>query len=177
MARWRRCLPVLLCVATTSLPAQTPKEFQVKAAFIYNFTKYVEWPEGHFENGHRPIVIAILGRNPFGGELEKIIQGRKVGGRSLTVRVLASADEAKNADVLFICEGEDKLPEATWQALRDASVLTTGESDDFARHGIITFVVEGDKVRFAVNIAAAERAQLKMDAQLLKLATSVHRIP
>ena len=114
-ARWRRCLPLLLFVIVTPVRAEVSKEYQVKAAYVYNFTKFVEWPEGHFQDEHRAIVIAILGRNPFGDELEKILQGRTVGGRPLTVKILASAEEAKTVDVLFVCEGEEKRLESLWE--------------------------------------------------------------
>lgn len=155
--------------------AEVSKEYQVKAAFVYNFTKFVEWPREHFGDDHRAIVIAVLGQNPFGDELEKILRDRKVGGRELIIKTLASVDDARTADVLFVCDGEEKHLEAVWPSLHAAGVLTIGESTDFAAQGMITFVLEGDKVRFAVNLASVERAHLKFSAQLLKLATTVRR--
>ncbi|MDB6167459.1 MAG: YfiR family protein [Verrucomicrobia bacterium] len=172
---------MLLAAAALSparLPAEVSKEYQVKAAFLYNFTKFVEWPTQHFAHEERPILIGILGRNPFGEELDKILRGRKVAGRELEVKVLASPEEAKTVDVLFVCEGEEQRLAGLWQPLLKAGVLTVGESGRFGElGGMVVFLLEGDKVRFSINLGQAEQAQLKLSAQLLKLATAVRRNP
>ena len=150
------------------------REYQVKAAFLYNFTKFVEWPSQHFANEDRPLVIGVLGRNPFGGELEQITWGRRVNGREITIAFIDTAAAAAAADLVFVCAGEESRFEAMSTALRQAQVLTIGESPRFAdAGGMITFLREADKIRFAVNRDSAERAGLKISAQLLKLATDV----
>jgi len=150
------------------------KEYQVKAAFLYNFTKFVEWPAQHFATEDRPVVIAVLGHNPFGEELEQITRGRRVNGREITIAFIDTAAAAAAADLVFVCAGEESRFEAMSTALRQAQVLTIGESPRFAdAGGMITFLREADKVRFAVNLDSAERAGLKISAQLLKLATDV----
>jgi len=158
----------------TATAETVSREYQVKAAFLYNFTKFVEWPSQHFTNEDRPLVIGVLGRNPFGGQLEQITRGRRVNGREITIAFIDTAAAAAAADLVFVCAGEESRFEAMSTALRQAQVLTIGESPRFADvGGMITFLREADKVRFAVNLDAAERAGLKISAQLLKLATDV----
>lgn len=169
----------LLCLGglpTRGADADVSKEYQVKAAFLYNFTKFVEWPRERFADATSPIVIGVLGRNPFGDVLGKIVQGRTVNGRALQVRLIARADELAAVHLLFVPAGEeDRLPAAAWQ---NAAVVAVGESADFAAHGgTIIFTREADKVCFAINLASAGRAGLKISAQLLKLATDVRRKP
>lgn len=177
IAWWQRLL-LLGLLAGSTVQAEIPKEYQVKAAFLYNFTKFVEWSPQHFASGERPIVIGVLGRNPFGDELEKIVRGRNVNGRAITVKVITSILEARSTDLVFVCAGEERQLDGKWRQLQDAGVLTVGESKVFSDHGgTITFLLEGDKVRFAINLAAGESAGLKISAQLLKLATTVHRNP
>jgi hypothetical protein len=156
--------------------ADVPKEYQIKAAFLYNFTKFVEWPAQHFTTDSHPIVIGVLGRNPFGEELEKIIKGRRGNGREIAIAFVETSADAVSADLVFVCVGEESRFEAMNAALCQAQVLTVGESPRFAQAGgIITFLREADKVRFAINLESAGRAGLKVSAQLLKLATEVQR--
>ena len=169
----------LLCLAghpTRGADAEVRKEYQVKAAFLYNFTKFVEWPQARFANDTSPIVIGVLGRNPFGDELAKIVNGRTVNGHPILVKLIATADEVPAVHLLFVPAGEEnRLLPAAWQS---AAIVVVGESGAFATlGGTITFTREADKVRFAINLATAERAGLKISAQLLKLATAVHRKP
>jgi hypothetical protein len=167
---------VLLGLATLPLQAEVPKEYQVKAAFLYNFTRFVEWPAGRFADDASPIVIGVLGQNPFGDELEKAIAGRTVNGRSIMAKSVTAAEEISGVHILFVPAGaENRVPAAVWQ---NTGILTVGETEAFAAPGgTITFVREGDKVRFAINLGSAERSGLKLSAQLLKLATAVRRKP
>jgi hypothetical protein len=152
------------------------KEHQIKAAFLYNFTKFVTWP------AHRPgrpdpvFVIGVLGRNPFGNELENIARGRKVGGLPLQVRHLVSVQDATQVDLLFVPSGEEAQLGSDLPALHASAVLTVGESASFAAlGGIINFHMVKDKIRFEINRAAGTRAQLKISPQLLKLALSARK--
>jgi hypothetical protein len=169
-------LLVLVGPAVSDADPSVAKEYQLKAAFLYNFTKFVEWPSQRFADETSPIVIGVLGRNPFGDELEKIVQGRKINGRTVAVRLLNSAAEARAVHVLFVSAGAEPQLADAMDALRTAGVLTVGESDKFmALGGVITFALETGKVRFEINQDAGENAGLKISAQLLKLATAVHR--
>ncbi|MFA6289772.1 MAG: YfiR family protein [Opitutaceae bacterium] len=169
----------LLCLAGHAAIGATPavsKEYQVKAAFLYNFTKFVEWPASRFPDDTSPIVIAVLGRNPFGDELAAIIRTRKVNGRELVVKIIASADEAATAHLLFVGADEETLLVGKMEPLQKAGVLTVGESPRFiASGGIINFTLETDKVRFQINPLAGQQAGLKISAQLLKLAMIVRK--
>lgn len=156
------------------LRADVSKEYQLKAAFLYNFAKFVEWPAERFANETSPIVIGVVGRNPFEAELANIVKGRTVNGRAIVVKSITTASEVRSLHLLFLPGGEEtRLPAAAW---RDVAVVTVGESAEFAAlGGTITFTQEGDKVRFEINLATAERDGLKISAQLLKLAASVRR--
>lgn len=170
---WRGGL-VLLGLSALTLHAEVSKEYQLKAAFLYNFTKFVEWPAARFAEANSPIVIGVLGQNPFDGELDKIVSGRTVNGRAILVKLIHSADELAAVHLLFVPAGEEtRLPAAAWT---NAALVAVGESESFAAlGGTITFTHEGDKLRFEINIAAAERDGLKISAQLQKLATVVRR--
>jgi len=159
-----------------SADAPVSKEYQLKAAFLYNFTKFVEWPSHRFAQTNSPIVIGVLGRNPFGDELEKIVKDRKVNGRDILVTNITASAGVKAVHMVFISAGEEELWRETLASLRNTAVLTVGESAVFARTGgMINFTLQADKVRFEINQDPAETAGLKLSAQLLKLATAVNR--
>lgn len=152
-----------------------PKEYKLKAAFIYNFAKFVEWPASVFPNNGSPIVIGVLGRNPFGNELLDAVRDRRIDGRSIEIKQVRTAAEAGATQILFVSAGEER----NFGALKNVlgiGVLTVGESALFAKQGgTINFNLAGDKLRFEINMAAARRSDLRISAQLLKLATSIHR--
>jgi hypothetical protein len=148
-----------------------PSEYQLKSAFLFNFAKFVEWPPEAFAKGRSPIVIGILGENPFGGDLERTIRNKTISNRSLAVKEIRSLAEATNCHILFISTSEkQRLPEII-QGLRGASVLTVGETERFTEAGgMINFVLEGNKIRFRINDEAAKSAGLKISSKLLSLA-------
>jgi hypothetical protein len=154
------------------------KEYQIKAAFLYNFTKFVEWPADRFKHDRSPIVIGVLGKNPFGEELEKIVRDRKVNRRDITILQLQTAGDALSTHAVFVAAGEEGLVEKEIGSLTCAGVLVVGESERFcALGGTVTFTTAGDKVRFEINVGAAERGGVKISAQLQKLAAVVSRKP
>ena len=169
------CLVALLVFFST-VRGEVLKEYHIKAAYLYNFTKFVEWPTARFPNETSPIVIGVFGRNPFGDELEKIAEGRTVNRRAILVKLIHTADEMRTVHLLFVPASEEtRLPAAAWQ---DDAILTVGESEGFAAlGGTITFTREADKVRFTIDIMSTGSTGLKISAQLLKLATEVHRKP
>ena len=173
-----RVLAGCLCLASVAVQAaegKVSKEYQVKAAFLYNFTKFVEWPPARFADKSSPIVIGLLGPNQIGDELVNIVAGRKANGRNLVVKEITSLAETGPVQVVFIGAGEDLALHELLPVLHAAGILTVGESPQFtAAGGMITFVLEADKVRFEINRDASEQAGLKISAQLLKLATAVH---
>jgi hypothetical protein len=151
------------------------REYKVKAAFVYNFAKFVEWPAQKLGADNAPLVVGVLGPNPFGDELENALKGRQINGRPLVVRQFENIETARAAHLLFVTlNDESKLR----KAFKEYGVLTVGQSEAFARSGgIITFTFENDKLRFEINIGAAEQAGLKISAQLQKLATTVRKGP
>jgi len=170
----------LLLGAALQLCAQAPAfdEYQVKAAFLYNFAKFVEWPSGAFTNSTDPIEICIVGQNPFGSTLENMVQGKKVGNRAFAVRQLPDAQQAKGCQILFIGAGEWKRVRTLLDALKGAPVLTVGETDDFTSFGgVIAFQLEGPRVRIQIALEPAERAKLRISSKLLSLAEIVKKQP
>jgi len=153
----------------------SPTEYQIKAAFLYNFAKFVEWPPQAFADAQSPIVIGVLGKNVFDDNLEKIIHGKTVNNRPFLFKELHTATEATNCHILFISVSEkEKLPKIL-ESLRGTSVLTVSESDQFiASGGMINFVIEDQKVHFQINDKAAKKAGLKISSKLLSLAAHSH---
>ena len=150
------------------------KEYKVKATYLFNFAQYVEWPASAFPSAGAPITIGVLGSDEFGSFLDELVQGATVGGRPLHIIRSRQVDELKTCQVLFVSRSESARLAETLSALGDSGVLTVGESAGFAgRGGIIGFVLDGDKVRFEVNLGAAQRKGLKLSAQLLRLSRIV----
>jgi hypothetical protein len=176
----RGALALALAAALVALPARRARaaatvagEYEVKAAFLYNFARYVEWPPGAVPAG-QPFVIAVLGHDPFGPALDAVLRGRTIRDRPLAVRRLARLDEMETAQVLFIARSEGDEVARILRRLEGQPVLTVGEEPDFAQQGgVVRFRVDQDRVGFEINIDSAERAGLKMSSQLLKLARIV----
>jgi hypothetical protein len=164
----RRFLAALaLCACTESASGQDAAlEYRVKAAYLFNFTKFVEWPETAVQN-IAAFNICAAGRNPFGPALSSTFMGETAAGLPLMARVVG-ADAVSSCQVLFVPRG---VAAGTYlRAVGVSPVLTVGESPGFlAQGGAINFVIEGGRVRFAINQAAAERAHLRISSRLLQL--------
>ena len=164
-------LSVALC-ASTPASAQAPafNEYQVKAACVLNAARFVSWPASAFSSADAPLVIGILGENPFGSTLQEVVSGAKVRGRRLTVRRVG-LNEARDCHILFVSRSErDRLP-TILGALGDATVLTISEIDRFVQSGgTIGLALDQGKIRFEINQDAANQARLKIDSQFLLLA-------
>lgn len=147
------------------------KEYRLKAAFLYNFSKFVEWPPHAFPSAESPLVIGVFRANPFGDELEKAVTGRRINGRQIVVMVVSSAAAARQTHLLFVGAGYDSRLAELGDALQGSAVLTVGESEAFSSNGgMITFLLQSDSLRFTINKRPAQRASLKISAQLQKLA-------
>jgi hypothetical protein len=175
--RW--LLPVIVLAAVTWRPscayAQAgPTEYQVKAAFVLNFAQFIEWPQGSFASADSPILVGVLGKDPFGDALEATFAEATAQGRRLVVRRGGHVDEMRDCHLLFISASERDRHSEVLAALKDVSVVTISETEGFARRGgIINFYFEGKKVRFEINPGAAQRKHLKISSQLLKRAKIV----
>jgi hypothetical protein len=154
--------------------AQSRSEYQVKAIFLYNFAKFVEWPHEAGEGKGDPVSICIVGDDPFGNLLDDSIKDKAVGGRKLVVRRLKVGQNVKDCQIAFISSSEKLHIRTFLEGLKGASVLTVGEMEGFATlGGVINFTMQESRVRFEVNVEAAERAELKISSKLLNLATIV----
>ena len=148
-----------------------PTEYQLKAAFLFNFAKFVEWPPAAFASKTNAIVIGILGQNPFHDDLAQTVRNKTVDNRPLVVKEVLSAAEATNCHILFVSTSEkEKLPDIL-KALKGSSVLTVGEMDHFTESGgMINFVIKENKIRFQINSDQAAKAGLKISSKLMSLA-------
>jgi hypothetical protein len=165
-----------LSLGVASLQASEPtgaREYAVKAAFLYNFTKFVEWPAECFRAPDAPFVIGVLECEPLHTELEKAVRGRKVNGRNVVVQHYRHASEIAAPHALFV-GGAEASNRDILKRLEARSVLAVGESAAFLElGGTIGFVFEDDKIRFVIDMSAAKRARLKVSAQLQKLAQEI----
>ncbi|HWM90554.1 MAG TPA: YfiR family protein [Thermoanaerobaculia bacterium] len=161
---------LLLAGPVTPAAAQTP-EYDLKAAFLYNFVKFVEWPEDAFDGERAPVAICVFGEDPFGRTLDAVIQGERVGERRLVVQRPDSLDDLKDCHVLFVSRSERERMREVLDEVEGRPVLTVSDTDGFLRAGgVINFVPEGSKVRFRINPEAAERGGLRISSKLLRLA-------
>ncbi|HXU83425.1 MAG TPA: YfiR family protein [Polyangia bacterium] len=154
-----------------------PKEYQVKAAFLYNFAKFVEWPTVAFEKPQTPYSICVLGTDPFGEDLD-IAAAENVQGRRMMVRRTGELRNLGACHILFVSASERRRLPAIFEALGNAPTFTVGEDEDFVRAGgCLRFFVVENKVRFEINLQATERARLKVSAKLLNLARVIGKTP
>jgi hypothetical protein len=165
----------LVLLATVSgggmnLSAQTTREYEVKAAFLFNFAQFIDWPTGAFTNTDTPFVIGILGNDPFGAALEATVQGETINNRKIIIKRAATVADLADCQLIFVSKSEKGHVTEILSALDSRPVLKVSELEGFAQQGgNINFYLEGGKVRFEVNPAAAERDGLKVSSQLLNL--------
>ncbi|HXQ35106.1 MAG TPA: YfiR family protein [Anaerolineales bacterium] len=154
-------------------------EYLIKAGFIFNFAKFVDWPPTTFAQADSPIVIGILGTDPFGTIIDKIVQDKKVGARGFVVKRLkwgADLKELSTCKILFVGASEKAHMDELVQIVRGLPILTVGETPGFAeRGGVIRFVLEDNRVRFEVNVEAARQADLTISSRLLTLAKIIQQ--
>ena len=156
-----------------SLAQEHPSEYQVKAAFMFNFAKFVDWPPEVFAGSNSPIVLGILGKNVFGSDLEKTIRDRKVNNHAFQFTNFTSAAEATNCHILFISPSEKENFSKIISGLHSASVLTVSETEGFIKAGgMINFKFEGSNIRFEISDETAKKAGLKISSKLLTLAVA-----
>jgi uncharacterized protein DUF4154 len=162
-------------VPTDSLAQAAPDpEYQLKAVFLFNFAQFVEWPTSAFPNSQTPLVIGILGDDPFGPYLDETVRGETVNDRPLVVRRYRSVEEITTCHILFISRREEGRVKGILDSLRGRSVLTVSDADRFAsRGGMIRFVTDHHRIRFRINLEAAKSASLTLSSKLLRPAQIV----
>jgi hypothetical protein len=161
--------------AFAAAQANQPSEYEVKAAFLFNFTKFVEWPDSSFRDAQAPLVIGIVGDDPFGDSLPRIVAGQKAQGRSISIVKYRRGDDLRHTHVLFIGASERQHSAEILSGLQDASVLTVSDIDGFAEAGgVMQFVIQENRVHFIVNLDAATQSKLRVSSKLLVLARVIN---
>jgi len=184
-AAWRACIAAIAigcawpaAIAFAQTPAKTASgeasETRVKAAFLYRFPHYVEWPASAWAKADSPYVIAVVNDDEIAEELQKISAGRPIGNRPVTVQKLQPGESLSNAHVLFIGDSE-RARQAQWlkQAAGQAILVVTETDGALAQGSIINFRIAEERVRFEISLDAADKAGLKLSSRLLSIAISV----
>ncbi len=167
----------LLALAPGRLAAQeaAPLEYRIKAAYLLNFARYVEWPRESFDTPASPIRVCVLGTDPFGGALEATLAGRTAQGRPIAVAQVEAPAEARDCHMVFIARAEWRRRPDVLRAVQAEGVLTVGEGEEFtAAGGVLSFVPIERTVRFTVNLARGDDARLRISSRMLALASEVH---
>jgi YfiR/HmsC-like len=187
MLRRQGILIIALSIALSGAPeafaqasdASDSSEYLIKAGFIYNFAKFVDWPSAAFAQPDSPIVIGILGTDPFGNLIDRIIENKKIGARGLVVKRLkwgTDLKDLKECKILFVGASEKAHLDDLLQIVKTLPILTVGEAPGFAeRGGVIRFVLEDNRVRFEINVEAAHQADLTISSRLLTLARIIQQ--
>lgn len=182
----RSCLAVLVLLSPRFQPgasaqANQATEYQVKAAFLFSFAKFIDWPEKSFADPQSPFTICVIGRDPFGTVLDLDSSGKTIGDRVVIVNRFAFSSatvSARKCQVAFISASEQSHYREIIDSFRGQSTLLVGDADGFASSGgAIEFLLEQNHIRFAINPEAADRADLKVSSKLLALAEIVHDDP
>lgn len=167
-------LVFVLGAEATSMSAQPVQEHEIKAAMLFNFARFVEWPPHAFENERAPLVIGILGGDPFGPLLDELVRNEVVKDRSVAVRRLQRLEDADRCQILFIGDTEAGRFERILKTLQDRPVLTVGNLEGFARSGgMVRFLTVHGRIRLRVNLAAARGAGLQISSKILRAADIV----
>lgn len=168
---WLGLLPWLLAGLAAAAPLSTKREYQVKAGFLFNLAQFVDWPDAAFPRPDTPVIIGVLGDDPFGGALEEVVRGEEAHGRALRIRHYQRVEEVDECHVLFISRSEAARLEQVLAALRGRSVLTVGDFENFARRGgMIRFVTDKNKIRMRISRDVALAAGLKISSKILRAA-------
>jgi hypothetical protein len=162
----------LLLPGVLELPVQSAStpEYQVKAIFLFNFAQFVEWPPTAFPDRQTPLVIGILGQDPFGAYLDETVRGEKVNNRPLTIRRYRRVEEIQTCHVLFISRSEEGRLDQILASLKYRKILTVADGDSAAQSSVmIRFVTQQNKIRLRINPEAAKAANLTISSKLLRL--------
>ncbi len=176
----RSIVLALAAVSAAPLPraaaATAPEatEYQIKAVFLYNFAQFVDWPPEAFADPQAPLVIGILGDDPFGASIDEAVRGERVNNRPMEIRRFRETDDFSNCHILFISHSEEGRLDEVLGRLKGRSILTVSDIDGFSKEGgIIRFVVESSKVRLRINLEASKQARLRISSKLLRRAEIV----
>ena len=156
--------------------SQSQREYQIKAAFLYNFTKFVEWPTDRFANESASIILCVIGMDPFGATLEDTVAGKAVKGRPIDIGRIDTVDELDACHLIFVGLSEPDRLRQIVAISHAANALTVGDIEDFIEYGgVIGLIKRANKIQFEINLISAKQARLKLDLRLLRLANSVKK--
>lgn len=168
----------LLTVPVARAQGAKPTDYEVKAAYLYNFGRFVEWPVKITAANTGPFTICILGEDPFGQALDAALAGETIGNQRVAARRISNPQMSTDCQILFISSSEANRLNKIVEALDKSAVLTVSDIPQFSQHrGMIQFVSEGNRIRFEVNLTATQRAGLTLSSELLKVATAVRKNP
>jgi hypothetical protein len=161
---------MIISLSSAYAQDRNPGEYQVKAAFLYNFAKFVEWPDKKFTRTGAVINICVLGEDPFGFAFDTM-RDETIGNKKLVIKRFKTPQRVEECHVLFISGSEKERLEQIVKSLTGLSILTVGDTEGFAQKGVImNFYIEGNKVRFGINVDSVNRSGLKISSRLLRLA-------
>jgi len=164
-------LAVLLNMPGSARADEDNREYQIKAAFIYNFAQFTTWPDKAFANDDSPFVVAVIGQDPFNQALESACDGKTIAGHPMEVRHIDSPEQIVGCHLLFVPESEDDHLDDIFKVVADRPILTVGESPKFPwAGGTIRFLIEDHKMRFEINPDSAAKAALRISSKLMSLA-------
>ena len=170
------CALSLSLSAAVGVHAAPTPEYLIKAAYLYNFALFVGWPADAFSTPDAPIVIGIVGADPFDQALDRTVQNKRINRRPIVVRRLNWGSDLRQCHMLFISASEAAKAADMPARLEGLPILVVGESSDFARRGgTINFTLDDNKIRFEVNLDAAKKSRLDISAKLLNVATRIVR--
>jgi hypothetical protein len=172
-----RIARALFLAALLAMPAHgavAANEYQVKAVFLFNFSRFVEWPAAAFPSADAPFVVGIFGHDPFGADLDEVVKGERVNGRPIVVKRVNTAAEAAVCQMVFIHQSEERRLGDLLPALKDHSTLTVSDVPGSAQRGVmIRLITDKGRVRMRVNVESAKAAELTISSNLLRVAEIV----
>ncbi|MFC1569371.1 YfiR family protein [bacterium] len=175
-----RCITVLIIILWISNSYSQmgftiyPTEYQIKAKYLYNFARFVDWPEESFQNPDSPFVIGIIGNDPYGIDLEKTIEGKQIKNRKFMIRHYQNLENLSSCHILFIGVDNRSRRSQIFNKIKNKSILTVGDENNFAKDGgMINFIIKEKRIRFKINRDAVKQSGLKMSTNLFKMAEIV----
>jgi uncharacterized protein DUF4154 len=159
------------CLAQAGLRASDSPEYDVKAAFLFNFAKFVEWPPSSFAGPEAPLAICVLGHDPFGTTLDNVVRGESANDRVIAVDRPQNATAARSCQILFVSASEQPRFAEILRTIDRSRTLTVSDVPGFLEAGgALRFFLAGNHVRFEINAAATERAQFRVSSKLMRVA-------
>jgi hypothetical protein len=151
-----------------------PTEYQIKAKYLYNFARFVDWPEESFQSPDSPFVIGIIGNDPYGIDLEKTIEGKQIKNRKFIIKHYQNLENLSSCHILFIGIDNKAGRSQIFNKIKKQGILTVGDDDSFAKDGgMINFIIKKERIRFQINREAVNQSPLKMSTTLLKMAVII----